>query len=499
MNAMRSRCFQVAFKDQRGQVLPWMALLMVLFLGCAGLTIDLGRAYVSYRELQASTDAATLAGAYGMTVGGATTTSVTALVKQYSSLQSGAGTGNGVGVNANSNLGTVSLAAPSFSCVTNSNFVEVPCSASPLNDNVLQVTQTAVVPMYFIEAISLFGNNAATSITLRSTSTAAIESGQNTPLNLAIVLDTTASMNDTDDDANCGHSELYCALQGVQTLLTSLSPCSVGSTSGNCLGAYDQVSLFTFPNIQANDASDDTTCPTSNPTIPSYSYYPIPSTSNTSYTAPSGTTASYQVTGFLSDYSSTNQQNGALSSGSALGIAAGASTSKNCGGLQAPGGDGTFLAGAMYQAMTSLQVAAAANANAKNAIIVLSDGGANSTKFGSGFSSTASTYPSKVDQCTQTVAAGQYATTLGITVYTVAYGASQNNSDCSTDSGKYAITPCTELANAASNLTDFYSDATAQENKGACTSADNPNLNLQGIFQSIANRFTAARLIPNTV
>ena len=33
-------------KDQSGQVLPWMALLMVLFLGMAGLTVDLGRAYV---------------------------------------------------------------------------------------------------------------------------------------------------------------------------------------------------------------------------------------------------------------------------------------------------------------------------------------------------------------------------------------------------------------------------------------------------------------------
>jgi hypothetical protein len=55
------------------------------------------------------------------------------------------------------------------------------------------------------------------------------------------------------------------------------------------------------------------------------------------------------------------------------------------------------------------------------------------------------------------------------------------------------------MLGAASNASDFYSDATAAENKGACTSADNPNLNLKGIFTSIANRFTAARLVPNTV
>jgi hypothetical protein len=30
-------------------------------------------------------------------------------------------------------------------------------------------------------------------------------------------------------------------------------------------------------------------------------------------------------------------------------------------------------------------------------------------------------------------------------------------------------------------------------------SSSNPSLNLQGIFSSIANRFTAARLVPNSV
>jgi Flp pilus assembly protein TadG len=487
------------WKDQKGQVLPWMALLMVLFLGMAGLTVDLGHAYVCYRELQTSTDAATLAGAYAMTLSGATSSSVQGEVKAFSSLASGAGTTSGLGANANSNLVNVVLGTPALSCITNSNYVSVPCAASATNDNVIQVTQTAQVPMYFIQAIKAFGKaNPGTFITLSSTSTAAIESGENQALNLAIVLDTTASMNNQDNDANCGNTELYCALQGVQTLLQSLSPCSTGSTASNCLSSYDQVSLFTFPNIQANNASDDTSCPTSNPSIPSYSAPPIPSTTNKTWTAPTGTSPSYQVTGYEDDYSANNEQNGGLATSSALGIAAGANTGRNCGGLQAPGGDGTYIAGAMYAAITSLQAAQAAAPGSKSALILLSDGGADSSKFGSGFSSTSSTYPSKVQQCEQTVAAGQFATSLGMTVYTVAYGASQNTSDCGSDTSP-TITPCAELAAAASNASDFYSDATAQENKGACTSTDNPNLNLNGIFSSIANRFTAARLVPNTV
>ncbi|MGA2730169.1 MAG: pilus assembly protein TadG-related protein [Terracidiphilus sp.] len=487
-----------AVTDQRGQVLPWMALLMVLFLGMGGLTIDLGHAFVVYRELQSSTDAATLAGAYAMTLSGATSTSVDNEVKAYSSLLTGAGTTSGYGANANFNLQSVSLPTPTLSCVTNSIYVSVPCTASATGDNVIQVTQTATIPMYFIQALKVFGNHTPSTLTVSTTSTAAMQSGEVQALNLAVVLDTTASMNNQDNDANCGNTELYCALQGMQTLLQSLSPCSTGSTSSNCLSGYDQVSLFTFPNIQANQASDDTTCTNNNPNIPSYSAPAIPTATNTTWTAPTGTSATYQVTGFEDDYSANNQQNGGIATGSPLGIASGANTGSNCGGLEAPGGDGTYIAGAMYAAMTALQAEQSANPGSKSAIILLSDGGANSSKFGSGFGS-GSTYPSKNDQCQQTVAAGQYATqTLGMTVYTVAYGASNNTSDCSTDSSP-SITPCAEMLGAASNASDFYSDATAAENKGACTSADNPNLNLKGIFTSIANRFTAARLVPNTV
>lgn len=74
------------FTNQQGQVLPWMALLVVLFLGMAGLTLDLGHAYVCYRELQASTDAATLAGAYAMTLPAASVKSVSAEVTAASSV-----------------------------------------------------------------------------------------------------------------------------------------------------------------------------------------------------------------------------------------------------------------------------------------------------------------------------------------------------------------------------------------------------------------------------
>jgi Flp pilus assembly protein TadG len=497
MKTLGNPLLKRALKDERGQVLPWVALLMVLFLGMTGLTIDLSHAYVCYRELQASTDAATLAGAYAMTLSGATSTTVTNQVKAYSSLLTGAGTTSGAGANADLSLPSVTLGTTSLKCVSSSIYVDVPCTASPTGDNVIRVTQSATVPMYFIGALKALGNTStAASITLNTTSEAAIMSGNNTAQNIAIIIDTTASMKDQDNDANCGNTELYCALQGMQVLLKSLTPCSSGSTSSNCVGAYDQVSLFTFPNLEANTASKDTTCPSSNPTIGPYSYVPKPSTTNTTWTAPTGTTQTYQVTNYMDNYSATNAANGGLSSSSALAIAAGAGS---CNGLGAPGGDGTYIASAMYAAITSLQAAKNANPLSSNALILLTDGGASSSNFGSGFNTSGATYPSTVDQCTQTVAAGQYATSLGITVYTVAYGASSSTSACSTDTGSNAISPCTELQDTASSAADFYSDATAAENNGQCVSGSNPSLTLNQIFGSIANHFTAARLVPNSV
>jgi Flp pilus assembly protein TadG len=513
-------------KDQSGQVLPWMALLMVLFLGMAGLTIDLGRAYVCYRELQASTDAAALAGAYAMTQSGATVSSSTSMACSFSANTDTSGKNplscNVAGGNGTPNLPTVTT-TPVLKCVTPGSIVAVNCGTVPAGNNVIQVTQTATIPTYFIVALSAFGINSAKTLTLNATSTAAVNSGPSPAVNIAVVIDTTASMNDFDSDANCRDTEIHCALEGLQNLLTILSPCTAGSTKTNCLGGYDQVGLFTFPNIEAQDAGDDTSCPSSNPNIPKYSYVPIPATNNTSWTDPTGTSSTYQVTtpannsngvsnnGFEDDYSGTNAASGGLNAGSPLAIAAGAGS---CKGLQAPGGDETFIAGSMYAAITSLQAQQAANPNSTSALILLSDGGANSGSFDPTFvaaskaNATPGTYPSTIDECQQTVAAGKFATSLGITVYTIAYGASSADSQCTTDLAKNpktgqmqatVISPCTEMAETASSLQTFYSDATASEDPGGCIAPDTSGVGLNGIFKNIGATFLKARLVPNTV
>jgi len=474
-----------AFKDEEGQVLPWMVLLLILFLGGAGLCVDLGHAYICERELQASTDAAALAGGYALSLSTATSASVKSAAANYSSVSPG--------VNVNSGLPSTAITT-TLKCLTTLSNEGIGCSSSPTGDNAIQVTQTAIIPTHFIRALRAFGVKSATSMTLSAISTASMRGATNAQYNVAVVIDTTASMGQNDSDASCNNSRITCALQGVQTLLQSLSPCTASSASSGCTG-FDTVSLFTFPNMEANTASNDYTCPTSNPTIGPYST-PVP---GASWSAPTGTAETYQITNYLDDYSSTNKSGGALNTSSYLAIASGVDATNNnktnCSGLQTPGGDGTYFAGAIYAALSSLASAQAANTGSQNALIILSDGDASTTKMtatnGEKLTLTGA-YPSLVDQCQQAVTAAKTAPT-GTTVYSIAYGAS--SSGCSTDTS--GITPCQTMEEMASSPADFYSDATASQNKGQCTSSSNPNLTLNGIFTQLATSFTVSRLIPN--
>jgi hypothetical protein len=246
--------------------------------------------------------------------------------------------------------------------------------------------------------------------------------------------------------------------------------------------------LFTYPNVRADQASKDYTCPTSVPTILPYS---LPSASGTTY-APTGASPTYQITPYLSDYSATNQPNGGLRSTSYLTQASGGKS--GCSGMQAKGGVGTYFAGAIYAAQASLVAAQQANPNSLNAMIILSDGDANSSAQITGSTKNGGTaYGSAQDLCQQAINAAQAAALAKTKVYTIAYGAA--SSGCNTDSP--AISPCATLQKMASSPAYFYSDATASQNKGQCTSASNPNLDLTGIFVRIHLQLTQVHLMPD--
>lgn len=594
-------------KDEDAQVLPMAAVTFVFFLGMAAMVADVGDVYYAYNQLQASTQAAALAGAEAIsnptftTPGGSSPETPQAFAIYYGS-ETGTGS-NGINTypiltSTGQNVSTtVYLSCNSYvsslgiSCITYN-------GSNGGNANAIQVVQVAQVKTYFA---AIFGTPY---VTLTATASAA-RAGVFAPYNVAVIIDTTESM--TSQDSNCGvastttshgkttttyYTRLQCALNGIQTLLEELAPCdanvtcNINTTTGVSTPSVDRVALFTFPNLYATAANvaEDTTCPTSNPTIEPYSfpssslsssstysptaqyYYATPTTKGAAPTQLGTTTypTTYEITyglgdadgnGYVSDYK-TEDATTTLNTASELVTAIGGNSS--CAGVGAPGGAGTFYAGAIYAAAASLAAEQAVN-NVPNVIILISDGDADSTSTGSwtttctsgssycaptscndntkcssggltwncgtksgtaytctspdankmgGASLTSGTYPSAIDQCGQAITAANTAVTSGVVsrIYTVAYGS--ESSGCGTDgSGTYSTqgttvtltpSPCTTMQYIASSSNYFYNDPDQSGSGLASCSGAVESGDLNDIFEYIAADLSRGRLIPNS-
>lgn len=459
-------------------MLPVMAVLLVGFLGTAALSIDLGRAFYGYRELQTSTNAAALAGAQALP-----NSAATAQATAYSSLTGDA--------NAQNNMPNVTMVSgyPKAVCLTTLTNEGMACVA-PANANAMQVEQQMAINLYFAP---IFGRK---TLTLTALATASMSGAATTPYNVAIIMDTTGSMSNADSDSQCSGSRLTCALTGIQVLIKALYPCLASQaacgtvTSGMVSNSVDRISLFTFPNVTLGTVSKDYDCSSTNPTNAAYTF---PSASATTY-APSGTsTPTYQIVGYSSDYK-TSDTASSLSTTSNLVLSVGGES--GCTGMGNPGGEGTYYAGVIYAAQASLVAEKAAYPGSQNVMIILSDGDSSATTTAMpGASTTTGTYPSTKQQCHQAVTAAKAAGTAGTKVYTVAYGAT--SSGCSTDTSP-TITPCVTMETMASATQNFYSDYTATGGSSNCVSASQPTSNLNQIFTDIAGSLTVARLIPNS-
>jgi hypothetical protein len=474
-------------KCQEGQILPWFAMMLIVFTGFTALVVDIGRGVIAYHMLQSSCDAAAMAGVQLMSD---TTQSSSAIISQATLYSSVPGK-----LNANSSfLPNASMLSgyPKVYCSLTGSNAGVPCAAAGGIANAITVAQTTTIPTIFGGILGI------RRLTLSAASSALMAGAAAQKYNIAIVLDTTQSMTQSDPGGCSGSgkstpTKIQCALLGVQTLLNGLQPCTVTSTGTSC-SSFDGVSIFTYPAVPANKASQDTTCNGSAPT-------PVP------YTAPTAggtwsnpvwtsSTPTYQITsggtnGYMSDWSSNNKtvgSNGSYNSKSGLAIAAGGAT--GCSGMQAKGGEGTYLAGAIYAAGESLAAQALAIPNSKNAMIILSDGDATakSSQFDASVKlSKTGVYPDANDECHQSITAANWVSNNvpDTTVFTVAYNAGTNGT-CSTDTP--AITACSELQQMATVPSDFYADTSS-----SCPGA---KLSLPAIFGSIQSRLTNARLLP---
>jgi len=491
--------------QQTGQILPWVAVTMVCLLGLSGLGIDTARVFVIHRQLQSATDAAALAGAQQMPDG-----DYSAVAKSFSS-------GSGNSNNSASYTPTTATVTPL--CVKFLKDQGLPCTGSAAA-NALKIQQAAQVPLMFASFLGF------KSLNITATSTAAMRGSKPLPYNVAIILDTTPSMDYSDTNCGSGATQLTCAIGGMQQLLLNLAP------------SVDNVSLFTFPNITTTSVANNYDCTSSNPTAGPYTFPSTTSGSLTNMTYKTGSTTvteTYQITGFLSDYRTDNQATSLTSTSNLVKAVGGKS---GCTGIQTSQ-ENTYYAGAIYAAQSALTAEAVLKAGTQNVIILLSDGNATAKEqypSGTGtfycsftgaylskgsacpgtndmvvgtqsgtVAGSSGTYPSWVGECSQAIDAATYAKSQGTKIYAIAYGSPSTSSSANCGSDRLTgathmnISPCATMKAIASSTSTFYSDYYLPGSDTGCQ-ASGPNntiTSLNSIFKTIAYDLTAVRLIPS--
>jgi hypothetical protein len=487
--------FRRLHREQEGQTLYLVAVLLIGLLGMAALSIDMGVILHAQRELQASTDAAATGGAYFLP---------NACQAQLAAWYfSGVAASNfappasctlpnlstqTAGSNLYPDLPNVKMVStfPYVGCASSSGAMSgsiLPCSSPSNLSNIIEVEQQVTVYTYFAKVLGF------PSVTLTAKAQSLERGSSAVPFNIQIILDTTASMQQGDSTCK-GSTTLIsptkedCAKIGVADMLSELSPC-VSTTAASCSGTGEaqEVGLLIFPGLVSStydkyeyDCQKYALCPSgqtcAEPGISSYS-----------------SSTNYGVVGLSNDYKANDQSSTTLSPSSNLvnsvsSISCGSGTTSNY-GLQDPGGEGTYYAGAILQAQSLLS---SARQNVQNAIILLSDGAANSTDISTGL---------KSGQCSQAVTNAAAAAADGTWVYAVAYQSQKTG--CTTDSAPYS-NPCYSLQHVAispgtypnPDSTKFYSD-----NQSSCPSPSNPDVtDLPSIFTKLGMDFLTTRLIP---
>jgi Putative Flp pilus-assembly TadE/G-like len=189
---------------ERGQAIVLLAVTLVVLMGAAALVVDVGRAYVVKRHLQASVDAAALAGAQSLP----DVNAATAAANSYS--------GKPGAKNDAANLPDV-LTSVTTKCLS-----QKPCNPA----NAIVVDETTTSPTIFAKVLGI------DSFTIHARATALMSQGAPAPAHIMIVVDRTGSMN---NPCNAGGTKMTCLRDGIKAFLTGMDP------------AYNKVGLIAFP------------------------------------------------------------------------------------------------------------------------------------------------------------------------------------------------------------------------------------------------------------
>jgi len=362
-------------RDDSGAVIVLVSIMIVALVAFAALAIDIGNLAYTQRRLQATADMAAEAGALELSCTACLSGTEYSTATLYSAVSGNKNVQPGLTVTMATPQGWAQnpqgLCLKNFGATNGVYYAPATGVCTGLDGwNAIEVQEQATVPFLLGQVFGL------ASAHLTATSLAGAKgTGGTPPLNVMIVIDTTESMQTPDSNgtsASCGSvtpiTRISCAMFLVRNLLAGLLP------------SQDQVGLMVFPPVTTATAQDDYS--TANPNGNPSKYCPQPTVAP--YSDTSGVT--YQIVGVSADYRTSNTAS-TLNGSSQLANAAqyGPNGTTTC-GVQAVGGVGTYLAGAITAAQCALAgcngtvgsdtTGVCATQHCQNLIIVLSDGGA---------------------------------------------------------------------------------------------------------------------------
>lgn len=256
-------------RREDGQALIIAVLALVVLLAMAGLAIDIGRAYVAQRQLQAAVDAAALAASQDLPdpVNAQTT------ANSYSAMPGAQNERPGLTASSPIVKPICLTTIPGSTTPTN-----VPCQTypGPANSsgyrcnpcNAVTVSESGSIGTTFLGVVGL--GNLFQSV--QSSSTVIMRGGTPHPLDVMVVLDVSSSMNQACTDANntayrvagmtTTSSKLDCAKEGIRSLISNLWPCdaslSVCPTPNT--NPLDSVGLEIFPGVTSGVMTPEFDC-----------------------------------------------------------------------------------------------------------------------------------------------------------------------------------------------------------------------------------------------
>ena len=429
-------------REERGQVLPLTALMMVVLVGFAGLVIDVGRVYLAQRQLQNAVDSTAIAVAQNMpndyagwcqSVGSSASVDCGSLSPAPPALGYGGATGAqnalfGYGVTANGPTLTFicSPSGPGYqaganppataTCPQDTSPQDASALCNPGNMpnpppngcNAVTVSESATVKTTFA---GIFGFS---NFNLSASGSATAPDQAITPIDVAVVLDTTGSMSQSAPGSSTvcpgvnNPDKLDCVKVGVKALLNTLYPCNPGA-SCNGQPPLDKVELLAFPGLTSNAAvAAEQTC---NALPGNAKAYDDPGKPAVNPFLTEGYT--FTVIPWENTYASWNGTKFTLNANDPL--VKTLQTGGNCGLKE--GGDTSYTS-VLQAAQDSLD--ALGNDGATHAIVVLGDGEAN---YGPIYTSPNEPPPSaeRHTPCQQAVNVGATATAAGTSIYTIGY------------------------------------------------------------------------------